>query len=119
MVDYENVYRAFLRYAASGSQSDWCKLWILCSRRMEALVKTKAKGLKVPLQEGDIDDIITDSTCRVMRVLRYAHDVDEGFISKTFWNQNLAAFKTYNRNAGKVWRDEKIAKALNERFFLN
>lgn len=119
MVDYSKVYEAFLQYAASGNQSDWCELWISCTHRMEALVKTKAKKLKVPLPEGDISDIVTDSTCRVMRVLRYAHDVDEGFISKTFWNQNLASFKTYNRRMGKVRRDEKIAKVLNERFFLN
>ena len=45
MVTYEQIYEAFVEYAASRSQKDWNKLWFLCEERMAALVKTKAKEL--------------------------------------------------------------------------
>ena len=119
MTDYKQVYVAFVHYAASRNQADWCELWIVCNRRMAALVKTKARKLSVPLPEGDIDDVINDSTCRVMKALKEASDVTEAFISKTFWHENLHAFTLYNRDKEKVRRDEKIAKRLNDIFFLN
>jgi len=93
MVTYDEIFEAFCRYAASRSQSDWCDLWILCQLRMEALVKTKAKKLAVPLSHEDIEDLITDSTMRVMRKLQTAADVDPGYISKTFGLKITLLFK--------------------------
>jgi len=114
MVTYDEIFEVFCRYAASRSQSDWCDLWMLCTRRMEALVKTKARVLKVPPSPDDIADIVTDSTILVLKRLREASDVSPAFISKTFWYKNMAAFKTYNRAKRKIEIEERIAQALNE-----
>ena len=78
---------------------------------MSALVKTKAKNLKVPLPEGDIDDIVTDSTCRLMARLKQLPDISVSVISKEFWFQNLSAFRDYNRS---MEPDATLRKALSE-----
>lgn len=117
MVTYEQIFEAFCRYAASRDQSDWCDLWILCTRRMEALVKTKAKALKEPLSSEDIADLVTDSTILVMRKLRDANDIDAEIISKTFWYGNRTAFKTFNRLKRKIARDEDVVQTINEKYF--
>lgn len=118
MESYESVYQAFIKYAASRDDSDWFDLWIVCNRRMEALVKTKAKRLKVPLPEGDIDDIIIDSAARVMVRLKTLPDVTADIISKTFWYENLSTFRDYNRDKTP---DAILRKALaiSNRFLEN
>lgn len=116
MVTYDEIFEAFCRFAASRDQSDWCDLWILCQRRMEALVKTKAKKLTIPLSHEDIEDLITDSTMRVMRKLQTAADIDPGYISKTFWFENYTAFQTFNQYHKHIRREEEFVKILNEFF---
>lgn len=109
-VTYDQIYDAFIVYAASRNDSDWWDLWILCQRRMEALVKSKAKALTVPLPCEDLASLIVDSTYRVMDKLEKADDVTPGFISKIFWFENLRAFKDYNRSQEKIAKIEKYLR---------
>lgn len=110
-VTYDQIYDAFIVYAASRNDSDWWDLWTLCQRRMEALVKSKAKSLATPLSNEDFASLIIDSTCRVMDKLEHADDVTPEFISKTFWFENLREFKGFNRSQEKI---QKIAKILKK-----
>ena len=116
VVDYKQVFDAFVVFAADRSQDSWCDLWILCQRRMEALVKTKAKKLTVPLPEGDIDDIITDSTARVMNILSTANDLTSNSICGIFTAQNKKAFNKYNQSAKRWKRLKNAAFIMNIRF---
>ena len=119
MVNYSDIFEAFCRYAASRSQADWCDLWILCQRRMEALVKTKARNLAVPLDPGEIDGIIVDATSRVMVKLKNANDIDESFISSSFWFEFKTTALYYNRSAEKWGRLKKAARLMNVKYYTN
>ena len=119
MVDYKQVYESFIVYAATRSQSAWCDLWILCQRRMEALVKTKARKLSVPLDSGEIEGIITDATARVMEKLKTASDIDESFISSSFWFEFKTTALYYNRGAEKWSRMKKAARLMNIKYYTN
>ena len=94
-VTYADILAAFIEYSATRGQSEWAELWILCQRRMGALVKTQFLG-KPPVQDFDI--IITDGSERAMlRLKNYATAQDEckkmmnkdllseDDISKLFW----------------------------------
>ena len=116
MVDYQAVYEAFLRYAASRNQADWAALWVLCVRRMEPYVKSRARGLTVPLDRGDLDDLVTDSVARVIGKLTSAADVTPEYISKTFYYENRHAFTAYNRSQGRWRRMAQAARAMNEKY---
>lgn len=118
MVTYDEIFKVFCRYAVSRDQSDWCDLWILCTRRMEALVKIKAKALKVPLSSEDIADLITDSTALVMKKLREGNDIDSIFVSKAFWNSYRTSLTLLIRSRQKIIRDRQIIRELNQNFFL-
>ena len=119
MVTYEQIFEAFCKYAASREQGAWCDLWILCQRRMEALVKTKARLLSVPLDAGEIDGIITDATTRVMDKLKTANSIDESFISSTFWFQLKATTLYYNREMEKWSRMKRAARLMGLKYFTN
>ena len=119
MVTYDDILQAFLVYAATREQSAWNKLWFLCEERMAALVKTKAKGLTVPLDSMDLMDLIRDSTARVLRRLREADDVTVDFISKTFYFQNKAQFEEYNRKQDQWNLARRSASLMNEKNFVN
>lgn len=119
MITYCDVLKAFLIYAAGRKQGDWNDLWILAQRRMEALVKTKARLLSVPLDTGEIDGIITDATTRVMDKLRTASDVDEKTISATFWYEFKTTARDYNRSMEKWSRMKKAARLMGLKYFTN
>ena len=103
MTTYDDIYDAFIQYAASRDDSSWWDLWILCQRRMGALVKTRAKKLKTPLSREDINSIIIDSTIIAIKKLKTAPDIDKNKISSIFWFSNLSAFRDYNRHM-KKWQ---------------
>ena len=111
MVTYENVYEAFLRYAASRSQSDWSDLWILCNRRMEALVKTRFKN-KAPCQ--DFPDIVTDATAEAMVKMRDSLTVTPESISRIFWIAYRNKSRDHFRELAKVRRVEVAARMITE-----
>lgn len=111
MVDYENVYEAFLRFAASGNQSDWCELWILCQRRMEALVKTKFKN-KAPCP--DFLDIITDATAEAVVKMRNAATITPDSVSRIFWIAYRNKSRDHFRELAKVRRVESAVKMITE-----
>jgi hypothetical protein len=113
MTTYHDVLEAFEGYKASRSQKDWNKLWFLCEERMAALVKTKAKGLSVPLDAMDLMDLIRDASIRVLRRLKEADDVTEDYISVTFYNENRTAFEEFNRINKRWQRMNKAAGILN------
>lgn len=113
MVTYEEIYRAWLAWNQTKGKPEWNDLWIKCAARMGALVKHRAKNLTVPLPEGDIDDLITDGTCRVM-VVFVSENVDcEAFVSKTFHFENRTAFRYYNLAKRKEQRLIKEIRTSN------
>lgn len=85
---------------------------------MAALVKTKAKGLTVPMDSMDLMDLIRDSTTRVLRKMKVASDVTEGFISKTFYFQNKAAFEEFNRKQDQWNIARRSAILMNQKYFI-
>lgn len=110
MVNYENVYEAFLRYAASGNQSDWCELWILCQRREEALIKTHFKG-KPPIE--DIDGIITDATGKAMQKIVLSDIVSVDKISEICWKAAMHTITEYFYSLKRWRRMKNMASILN------
>ena len=113
MVTYCDIYEAFCKYAASQKQEDWNRLWFLCEERMAALVKTKARGLAVPLDAMDLMDLIRDSTVLVLRRLKLAPVVTVDYISVTFYDENRHAFTAFCRSAKRWQRMGKAATILN------
>lgn len=119
MVSYDDIFKAYLEYEKEHDCHKWCDLWMLCNTRMGALVKHRAKKLAIPLPEGDIDDLITDATARVMCVLRNDRADSPAYISKTFHFENKTAFKYYNISKLKDQRLAKMIRLSNSflRFF--
>jgi len=116
VVTYEQIFEAFCKYAASREQGAWCDLWILTQRRMEALVKYRAKGLTVPLEEQDLQDLITDSAAGVIEKLVTAHDVNADYISAQFHYCNKTAFEIFNRATKKQQKIAEIISNINDRY---
>ena len=116
MVSYDEIFKAYLEYEKEHDCKKWCDLWMLCNTRMGALVKHRAKKLAIPLPEGDIDDLITDATTRVMCVLRRDTADSAAYISKTFHYENTHAFTAYNRAKRKQQRLISVVRLAN--FFL-
>lgn len=114
MVTYENVFEAFCRYAASRSQSDWCELWIISTRRMEALVKTKLKN-KAALP--DFPDIITDATSEAMLKMQCANLATADAISKLFWIAYRNKTRDHFRELAKIRRIEAAVNLITEIYF--
>ena len=110
MVTYEEIYEAFCVYAASRDQADWCNLWIICQRRVEALVKSHLKG-RPPLE--DIDGIISDATAKALQAMVTANDLSPDDVSKICWKACMHTITAYF-DALKRWRRmEKMAAVLN------
>lgn len=107
MVTYDQIFEAFVRYATSRERSDWFDLWILCQRRMTALVLMRSRTLQKPLDAEDLRDLVTDATCRVMHRLRDAPDLDTDAIGRLFWFEELHAFTAYNRSLSRWMRLQK------------
>lgn len=100
MVDYQQIYEAFIVYAASRDQGAWSDLWILCQRREEALVKSRLKG-KPPLD--DVDGIITDATGRALERMQKADTMTPETVSKICWRAYMDTVSEYFA-ALKRWR---------------
>lgn len=106
MVDYQKVYEAFIEYAATGKQPEWDELWILCQRRMEALVKTNFKNK--PFCEG-VPEVITDAVSEVMAKMQKADRLDVESISKIFW----IAYRNKSRDLFReLQKDRRVDKAI-------
>lgn len=117
MVSYDDIFKAYLEYEKEHDCHKWCDLWMLCNTRMGALVKMKAAKLKVPLTDGDIDNVIMDSVIYVMASLKEKGCRSTGEISKTFWFENLRAFKEFNRIMKKWQRLDRAAGIANSLYF--
>lgn len=103
MTTYDDIYDAFVRYAATRTDLDWWILWGMCQHRMEALVKTRAVKLKNPLSTEDIDSLVLDSTICVAKKLIVAPAIEREKISAIFWFANRRTWTDFNRHK-KKWK---------------
>ena len=110
MTTYHDVLEAFQAYKADRSSEHWAQLWDVVLRRMEALVKTRARHLENPLQSDELHDLIIDSAVSVIIKLLSAEEVTEDFISVTFFYKNLSEFSKFKKDKRR-W--EKLSYAAS------
>lgn len=108
---YEQIYEAFIKYAASRGQSDWNELWILCRRRMGCLIASKCEGVS----NENIDQISDEAVIEIMGKMQTASDIDSAWISSRFWYAHLHALDKFYRALRKESRLKQYIKDLNEK----
>lgn len=114
LVTYEQIYEAFVVYAASRSDSDWWDLWVLSRRRMGNFIAPRLARIEIYSTEAD--DIIDDATIELMSKLKQAQDIDIRLISKTFWYCFLHARDRYFRAKSKEKKFKSmILEPLNKK----
>jgi hypothetical protein len=113
MTTYHDVLEAFQAYKADRSSEHWAQLWDVVLRRMEALVKTRARHLENPLQSDELHDLIIDSAVSVIIKLLSAEEVTEDFISVTFFYKNLSEFSKFKKDKRRWEKLERAASLMN------
>lgn len=111
MVDYKQVYQAFLQYAATGEQPEWDELWITTRRLMGYLFAPRCAKLNI--YNKDADDIIDTAMMELMEKLRSANDVTADYISSRAWFAFRSALTRYIRSSNKDRLIYKKIKAAN------
>lgn len=110
MVDYNQVYEAFVVFAADRSQDSWCDLWILCQRRIEALIKHHLKG-KPPIE--DIDGLISDAVLKALENMKNADSITVDLVSEICWKAAMHTITAYFASLKRWRRMDNMASVLN------
>lgn len=113
MTTYHDVLEAYQAYKSNQSSENWAQLWDVVLRRMEALVKTRARHLEKPLQSDELHELIIDSAVSVIIKLLSAEEVTEDFISVTFFYKNLSEFSKFKKDKRRWEKLERAASIMN------
>lgn len=110
-VSYHDILVEWELFHDAHTKKLWDELWLMCEKRMAALIKSKCKGFHIPADT--IHDMIRDASTEVMGKLRDADMIDCSWVSSRFWFAYRHVITTYIRDSTKAARltvlDDKIS----------